>query len=497
MKRRPAVVMAIVVASCAALAAPGGVRDAALRVYIHGMTAEIADQEVGRGGLRELLALLDDPAFPRRDNVVAFLAYLGGEESTRALVRMLDRPASGEAAIEDERALLLAPHALGRIAGRGERSALDALLALTAHEASLHGTALGPGIRAEAVAALALTGKAEARDRLAAIASGTIVPDRKHPELASRARAALEAGAATGAGPVAVDRFEAALVADPSTVSHAHGLTFINHVDATSPMTTSRLDDVLAEGTRRVATADFDDDVACCAIVRRTGSGGTFGAPGDGLDSVDDNAGLNAVIGQPGGRVKVVNVINFCGSAGTNIIGCSFSPGNGMVVARLTDLDFESVLWTHEYGHNIGLGHSADTRGIMFRGDNGMNTTLALAECAKFHAPSPSAAASVTNAGTCTDDGDAFADPIDNCPGVSNPGQIDTDGNGIGDACESGPILTDIDSSGRVDGFDLAILGRAFGALIGDARYDVRADLNHSGQIDGTDLALLARDFGK
>jgi hypothetical protein len=133
----------------------------------------------------------------------------------------------------------------------------------------------------------------------------------------------------------------------------------------------------------------------------------------------------------------------------------------------------------------------------MYGGDNGLNNSMSAQECMRFHMPSPSANASVFVSGTCTDDGDALADPIDNCPTVSNPTQVDTDGDGTGDACETGPLFTDIDASGRVDGFDLAVLGRAFGAMSGSSRYDLRADLDHDGQIDGGDLALLARDFGK
>src|SRR5262245_37974150 len=77
-------------ASDAGLAAR--VREASLGLYVHGMTEEIALADVGREGAPELLALLADPAFPRRDNVVAFLAYLGGPDATRALLRHVAHP---------------------------------------------------------------------------------------------------------------------------------------------------------------------------------------------------------------------------------------------------------------------------------------------------------------------------------------------------------------------------------------------------------------------
>ena len=47
-------------------------------------------------------------------------------------------------------------------------------------------------------------------------------------------------------------------------------------------------------------------------------------------------------------------------------------------------------------------------------------------------------------------DGDGFANNVDNCPEVANPGQKDTDGNGIGDACESDSGHTD--DGGHEDG---------------------------------------------
>lgn len=431
------------------------VERAALGLYIHGMTAAIAEQEVGRDGIPALLRFLEDPAFPRRDNVVAFLAYLGGPESTAALVRLLERRTPPDASIEDRRALLLVPHALGHIAARGDKTALDALLAMTAD----------PARRAAARAGLA-------------IARGTAPPPLDP--------AATESAVVTPA-----------YTPDPARQTHTHGLTFVNHVNTTSPMTAARLDSVLHESSLRVATGDFDGDVPCCTVVQRSGSGGTFGTPGDGLDTVNDAATINAVLAQNGGRVKIVNVINYCGGAGTNIIGCSYAPGNGMVVVRLSSLPFEAVLWPHEYGHNLGLQHSTDARAIMNARDNGANNGLAPAECAAFHSPAPSALAIISATGTCTDDGDALADPIDNCPFVANQDQADLNNNGIGDACETGAPIGDIDLSGRVDGFDLSRLGRAFGAAAGNPRYDLAADINRDGKIDGDDLALLAANFGK
>ncbi|HEX5041930.1 MAG TPA: MopE-related protein [Candidatus Polarisedimenticolaceae bacterium] len=93
-------------------------------------------------------------------------------------------------------------------------------------------------------------------------------------------------------------------------------------------------------------------------------------------------------------------------------------------------------------------------------------------------------------------DGDAVPDCADNCQETSNPGQADFDGDGMGDACETGVRLCDVDHSGRVDGFDLAIVARAFGRSCGQTGYDPDADLTRDCGIDGEDLAVLAAEFG-
>ena len=50
-----------------------------------------------------------------------------------------------------------------------------------------------------------------------------------------------------------------------------------------------------------------------------------------------------------------------------------------------------------------------------------------------------------------------FADAIDNCPSDSNPGQEDTDGNGLGDALEMilGTDPLDPDTDGANDGDEI------------------------------------------
>lgn len=70
---------------------------------------------------------------------------------------------------------------------------------------------------------------------------------------------------------------------------------------------------------------------------------------------------------------------------------------------------------------------------------------------------------------------------------------VDTNGNGIPDACEVPPCLADIDDSGFADAIDLAIVLANWGAP--SPKYP-EADVNGDGDVNGVDLAEVLSNWG-
>ncbi len=458
------------------------VRREALHTYYHGITAEIAHERIGVEGVPALLELLADPSFPRRDNVVAFLTYLGAEESTTALLEVLASPPAAVTVAEEDRALLLLPQALGHIAARGEPRALEALLEMTAGGsnggvlASAASRSPQPASLRDDLLEMSLRGLAFARDaraseRLRSIASGEVRPVPSGRDLRSGARKTLEAlavlqgrtapvvsrpgarrtggdlvaaPASAGDAALAVSdesvRFtaDAAFDSTHTTVKKAP-LTIANHPAVPNPMTNAQFDNVMKAASLHLGRADFSADVACCAGMQRSGNAGVFGSPTDGLDVIDNETEFYAVINHTVARAKVVRLINYCGGPGTNILGCSWVAGNGMVMVRFGNVADEGALWAHEYGHNAGLSHNTDSRYIMYSCLCGGTLGLTQVECGKYWTPTSGTQIAMISVGSCTDgDHDEVQNLIDNCPAVANNNQIDADGDGIGDACDQG-----------------------------------------------------------
>ncbi len=495
------------------------VRQAMLGLYIHGVDDALAQELLGSAAVPALRRLLAEPGFPRRDNVVAFLAHLDDGTATRDLIDMLASPPAPVAIPEEDRALLLAPQALGRIASRGDPAALEALMEMTepggdggplARAAALSAdpVALRTDLIEMALHGLALSGAGNARTRLEEIArpgawsKGVLRRDlsraaaenlrmmtapsslsvRSHVtgprSAAGMAGIADETSMAPGG--VTADLFDA------QSQIHDSALDYANHVQA-PPMGDARLDQVLAEANRRAGRVDFTGDVGCCISVTRSGSDQLFGSLGDGLDIINNAPELTAVLVNSISRAKVVRQISYCGGPGTNIIGCAYAPGFGMAVVRLSDLGTEAVLWIHEFGHNTGLLHSADGRAIMFGSDTGLNNGLTQSECNQYHSPHPNSGITPDVIGVCADtDADEIGDHVDNCPSIYNLTQDDHDGDNQGDVCDA-----DDDNDLVDDALDCAPLDGQVWDGPGEASDLTLTDAGGTTQLDWMQPAVL------
>ena len=93
--------------------------------------------------------------------------------------------------------------------------------------------------------------------------------------------------------------------------------------------------------------------------------------------------------------------------------------------------------------------------------------------------------------GSADTDGDGLADNVDNCKKTTNPTQLDSDGDGFGNACDA-----DFNGDRRVDALDQALISMAYGTSAGQAAFLPAADMDGDGRISALDLTRFRRRLG-
>jgi hypothetical protein len=140
-----------------------------------------------------------------------------------------------------------------------------------------------------------------------------------------------------------------------------------------SLITDSRIDQILNQGNSSV---QIESGPGTCLLTLHRDNPAQA-VSGEAINGSDD---FDSICGQPG-YVHVVNQINWCGITSPNVIGCSQTPGQCVVVMRYQE-DLEWILWMHEYSHSKGLHHRDEPRALMAPVVDASHDSLTGLECA-------------------------------------------------------------------------------------------------------------------
>ncbi len=151
----------------------------------------------------------------------------------------------------------------------------------------------------------------------------------------------------------------------------------VGYVSGASSIGGTTADSILAGATHALRGVDTAGDSSADVVLQRDGAMRVISGP-----SVINSAADFAQLKSSGLNIVVVSGINYCGSFIPNIVGCAPLSGNLLAVVRMSS--FEDILWAHEFGHNCGLPHRADSNAIMHPQMATQHRVLLRSEAARY-----------------------------------------------------------------------------------------------------------------
>jgi len=156
------------------------------------------------------------------------------------------------------------------------------------------------------------------------------------------------------------------------------------------------------------------------------------------LPPLNENGGLNepAGIGGPAGRYTVfgLNGVTTITSANGPINWNGTGGSGDMNVSA--DINYIDAIAACRVADKSTLNGYNDWNGLVYNFRVSPDFAEGVPRTTPHTAPEISDNQAVMAAQSVDFDGDGYSNAVDNCPAVYNPSQTDTDGNGIGDACE-------------------------------------------------------------
>ena len=178
-----------------------------------------------------------------------------------------------------------------------------------------------------------------------------------------------------------------ALLASAGPASAAESRAFTVSVSRhakTRPLSDEQVRKILAEASMILKKKDSAEDVACGITFTLSGHVGRFDSPTLGTDGFVRRDDLDAVHRVDEStdadlHVKVVvGIKEFCRFEGNNFIGCAYPPNFRSIIVFQPPEDLDVlgepptaravayyILWAHEFGHLMGLGHSEERNAVM------------------------------------------------------------------------------------------------------------------------------------